>query len=206
MAAEGWRESRDDSARDRESGENARDTAAGSRHRQTETAGPVAGDSVSNGVSAPAGSGHQFLPQGDPRPPRQRRQRPDRDAAGGAEARRVGYCPPILEPAVSCCCHWGHSMSQHMVGNGPPCVTRPQGREDDDDLHARFEPRRPGRQEPRGRPVEENRRCIIRKTIYHPAPSVAETVGGCRHKVYVDSGVGVLCRNFAAHSCSKETI
>ena len=44
------------------------------------------------------------------------------------------------------------------------------------------------------------------ETMYHPTRSVADTVRVCSHKAYADSSVGVLCRNFAAHSCYEETI
>jgi site-specific recombinase XerD len=51
-------------------------------------------------------------------------------------------------------------------GAGTP---RPQGCENNDDLHTCPQPGRQGRQESRGRPVEENRRCVIQKPYIAPS-------------------------------------
>jgi hypothetical protein len=43
------------------------------------------------------------------------------------------------------------------------------------------------------------------ETIYYPILSDAEALSACNHKAYGVLNAGVLCRNFAAHSCYEET-
>jgi hypothetical protein len=47
---------------------------------------------------------------------------------------------------------------------------------------------------------------VLHRNHISPPLSGADTGRICRRKAYADSSVGALCRNFAAHSCYKETI
>ena len=68
------------------------------------------------------------------------------------------------------------------------------------------QPGRQGRQEPSGRSVEQNSRLSYIETIYHTVLSLVRDLTPSIYKTYGDLRAGVLCRDFAAHRCYKETI
>ena len=81
-----------------------------------------------------------------------------------------------------------------------------QVRENHHDIHPRPKPGWIGSQEPRVRFVEEKRWFLYTETIYYLSPRVVGCLIASNPKTYAGSGYGMLCRDFAAHRCYKETI